>query len=46
MFFFKYKDKLRKFFFLIFVYNFFFRYKREKKNLIDIEIMNNKNGIF
>lgn len=46
MFLFKHKDKLRKLFFSIYVYNPFFRHEREKKNLTDIEIMNNKNGTF
>lgn len=46
MFLFKHKDKLRKLFFSISVCNPFFRHEREKKNLTDIEIMNNKNGTF
>lgn len=46
MFLFKHKDNLRKLFFSISVYNPFFRHEREKKNLTDIEIMNNKNGTF
>lgn len=46
MYLFKHKDKLRKLFFSISVYYPFFRHEREKKNLTDIEIMNNKNGTF